>query len=65
MSASDPLTDWFVQHGGVFDRSAIGFQDFEPSEGGRGAVALKDLEVCHPVFSYIPTERKIRIGKLN
>jgi len=37
---------WFQRNHGYIDTSAMGFKSFVPSEGGRGAVALKDLPVC-------------------
>ena len=36
---------WFQNAGGAVDLTSMGLTDFPASEGGRGAVALKDLEV--------------------
>jgi len=36
---------WFQLHQGYIDTSALDIIDFPSSEGGRGAVALKDLPV--------------------
>lgn len=43
MDAVEPLVDWFTCNGGTIDRAAIGFKGFVDS--GRGAVALRDLDV--------------------
>lgn len=37
------LVDWFTSNGGTIDPTAIGFREF--SDTGRGAVALRDLDV--------------------
>jgi SET domain-containing protein 6 len=36
---------WFQCNGAHLDTSALGITDFSPSEGGRGATALKDIPV--------------------
>lgn len=36
---------WFKNNGGTIDLNHIGFKNFSPEEGGRGAVALNNLEV--------------------
>jgi SET domain-containing protein 6 len=36
---------WFQSHKGYVDRSAIDIVHFPISEGGRGAIALKDVPV--------------------
>jgi len=36
---------WFQSHNGYLDTSSIDVVEFPPSEGGRGAVALKDIPV--------------------
>src|SRR6266545_1638299 len=36
---------WFQSHGGYIDTSAFDIVTFPPSEGGRGAIALKDIPV--------------------
>jgi hypothetical protein len=38
------LSEWFTSGGGSLD-SAMGFADF-PEDGGRGAIALRDIDVC-------------------
>ncbi|KAI3604827.1 set domain protein, partial [Moniliophthora roreri] len=43
--------DWFTRCNGSFDKESIGFTDFPPSEGGRGAVALKDIPEGHTLFT--------------
>jgi hypothetical protein len=39
------LLVWFRKNGGYLD-SSVGFKEFSPAEGGRGAVALTDIPVC-------------------
>ena len=54
MSSSDlsAFLSWFEQNGASYDNSAIGFKDFGPNEGGRGAIALRDIPVSkHPLPS--------------
>ena len=36
---------WFKSHNGQMDTSSMDIMQFPPSEGGRGAVALKDIPV--------------------
>jgi len=38
--------NWFRSHEARLDTSALGITVFSPSEGGRGAIALKDIPVC-------------------
>jgi len=38
--------NWFQSHEAQLDTSALGITEYSPSEGGRGAIALKDLPVC-------------------
>jgi hypothetical protein len=45
------LSTWFENAGGSLDSSAMGFATF-PEAGGRGAVALRDLDVRRQSFSY-------------
>ncbi|KAK7473222.1 Ribosomal lysine N-methyltransferase 4 [Stygiomarasmius scandens] len=42
---------WFQRNHGYIDTNAMGFKGFVPSEGGRGAVALKDLPEGHVLFT--------------
>ena len=37
--------DWFQSNGGYVDLSSMDLTDFPASEGGRGAVAVKDIPV--------------------
>jgi hypothetical protein len=46
MSDMEILSSWFESAGGELD-SAMGFSNFT-EDGGRGAVALQDLDVRHP-----------------
>ena len=39
---------WFQSHGGYIDTSAFDIVTLPPSEGGRGAVALKNIPVSPP-----------------
>lgn len=39
------FVDWFQKQGGTIDLTSMGLREFPASEGGRGAVALKDIEV--------------------
>lgn len=43
MEPVENLIQWFIAKGGSIDRSAIGFKEFPDS--GRGAVALRDIDV--------------------
>lgn len=59
MSVSDQqcqlFIDWFQKNGGAIDLTAMGIIDFPASEGGRGAVALKDISVSpHLLLSLSP-----------
>ena len=36
---------WLQSHEAFLDTSALGITDFSPSEGGRGAIALKNIPV--------------------
>lgn len=40
-----PFFAWFQQHHGFIDTEAMDVIQFPDSEGGRGAVALKDIPV--------------------
>jgi hypothetical protein len=40
------LSSWFESAGGELDTSAMGFSSFT-EDGGRGAIALRDLDVRH------------------
>ncbi|KAJ3544364.1 hypothetical protein NMY22_g2810 [Coprinellus aureogranulatus] len=42
---------WFQAQGGAIDLASMGLAEFPASEGGRGAVALKDIEEGHILFS--------------
>lgn len=42
----DALLQWFTSHGGTVDYASIGFQEF--ADCGRGAIALRDIEVRQP-----------------
>lgn len=42
----DAFVSWFEQNDGILDKEHIGFTTFPVSEGGRGAVALRDIPVC-------------------
>jgi hypothetical protein len=47
----EKLSSWFENAGGNIDSSVMGFADF-PADGGRGAVALQDIEVrTHPALT--------------
>lgn len=41
----EAFVQWFQSHGGYLDTSAMGISEFPPAEGGRGAVALKEIPV--------------------
>lgn len=41
--------EWFQANGGSLDVSSVGINTFPLSEGGRGAVALKDIPVGTPI----------------
>ncbi|KAG5646254.1 hypothetical protein DXG03_004081 [Asterophora parasitica] len=43
--------DWFHKNGGSVDATSVGFKTFPESEGGRGAVALKDISEGHVLFT--------------
>ncbi|KAJ3902224.1 hypothetical protein F5879DRAFT_258120 [Lentinula edodes] len=47
----EEFLSWFQSNGGKFDLDAIGFKYFAPTEGGRGAVALKNIEKDHTLFT--------------
>ncbi|KAF8160689.1 hypothetical protein B0H34DRAFT_697698 [Crassisporium funariophilum] len=47
----EPFLSWFQSHHGQVDTSSLGIRQFPASEGGRGAVALKDIPEGHVVFS--------------
>lgn len=44
----EAFLSWFKNNGGTIDLNEIGFKNFPLEEGGRGAVALKNLEVDVP-----------------
>lgn len=44
LSELDNLLSWFQRQKGKLDEDAMGFTIFPPHDGGRGAVALKDIE---------------------
>ncbi|KAJ3507304.1 hypothetical protein NLJ89_g6379 [Agrocybe chaxingu] len=46
-----PFFAWFQSHDGFIDTDAMDVIQFPPSEGGRGAVALKDIPEGHTVFA--------------
>ncbi|EAU91065.1 hypothetical protein CC1G_03233 [Coprinopsis cinerea okayama7 len=48
---SEAFIQWFLNHNGTMDREAMGIADFPAAEGGRGAVALKDLPEGHVLFT--------------
>ena len=48
--ASDLLVDWFTAHNGTFDRSALTFAQIDGL--GRGALALRDLQVQPHLFFF-------------
>ncbi|KAJ3564428.1 hypothetical protein NP233_g8304 [Leucocoprinus birnbaumii] len=50
-SFMEGFVDWFQSHGAHLDTSAVGIFTFPLSEGGRGAVALKDIPEGHTLFS--------------
>lgn len=43
--------DWFQAHQGTIDTSSVDVINFLPSEGGRGAVAVKDIPEGHVLFT--------------
>jgi SET domain-containing protein 6 len=45
--------DWFQAHQGTIDTSSVDVINFPPSEGGRGAVAVKDIPVSHHLISFL------------
>ena len=45
------LVDWFTAHNGTFDRSALTFAQTDTL--GRGAFALRDLQVLQPSFFFL------------
>ncbi|KIK69268.1 hypothetical protein GYMLUDRAFT_214349 [Collybiopsis luxurians FD-317 M1] len=47
----DTFLNWFQSNGGTINLNAIGFKHFPPSEGGRGAVALKNFEKGAHLFT--------------
>ncbi|KAF9490655.1 SET domain-containing protein [Pleurotus eryngii] len=46
-----PLISWFRANGGTIDESSFGLTTFPAEEGGRGAVALKDIPESQTLFS--------------
>lgn len=42
----DAFVEWFHAHGALLDTNVMGMTELPLSEGGRGAVALKDIPVC-------------------
>ncbi|KIM45375.1 hypothetical protein M413DRAFT_442044 [Hebeloma cylindrosporum] len=46
-----PFFSWFQSHNGYVDTSTMDVIQFPPSEGGRGAIALKDIPEGHVLFS--------------
>ena len=44
---------WFQKSGATVDYDSIGITDFPPSDGGRGAIALKDLPVTCSLARYM------------
>ncbi|TFK66501.1 SET domain-containing protein [Pluteus cervinus] len=51
MSNLSGFIKWFQASGGSIDIGSMGFVDFPPSEGGRGAVALNDIPEGHTLFT--------------
>ncbi|KIY70636.1 SET domain-containing protein [Cylindrobasidium torrendii FP15055 ss-10] len=51
MADLDDFTAWFEQNNGFIDKEYMGFTVFSPEEGGRGAVALKDIPEGHTLFT--------------
>lgn len=51
----EEFLSWFQSNGGRIDLDAVGFKYFPSTEGGRGAVALKNIEVrqCPALFRKI------------
>ncbi|THU96739.1 SET domain-containing protein [Dendrothele bispora CBS 962.96] len=47
----DSFVSWFQRNNGFIDTQIMGFCTFAPSEGGRGAVALKDIPEGQVLFS--------------
>ncbi|KAF6763120.1 hypothetical protein DFP72DRAFT_874754 [Ephemerocybe angulata] len=47
----EALLIWFQKQGGTVDLTSVGLVDFPNSEGGRGAIALKDIPEGHVLFS--------------
>ncbi|KAG5639450.1 hypothetical protein H0H81_001572 [Sphagnurus paluster] len=46
-----PFITWFQKNGGKIDLDSLGFTTFPVCDGGRGAVALKDIPEEHVLFS--------------
>ncbi|GLB37803.1 putative set domain-containing protein [Lyophyllum shimeji] len=46
-----PFLTWFQDNGGTIDQDSLGFTTFPDREGGRGAVALKDIPKGHVLFT--------------
>ncbi|KAG9220435.1 hypothetical protein CCMSSC00406_0003891 [Pleurotus cornucopiae] len=46
-----PLISWFQANGGTIDESCFGLTTFPEEEGGRGAIALKDIPESQTLFS--------------
>lgn len=55
MADLDDFTTWFEQNDGFIDKEHMGFKVFSPEEGGRGAVALKDIPVRRVLCSILPS----------
>ncbi|KAJ3762252.1 hypothetical protein EV360DRAFT_79480 [Lentinula raphanica] len=47
----EPFLSWFQSNGGTIDLDAVGFKIFSAAEGGRGAVALKNIEKEQTLFT--------------
>ncbi|KAJ3809029.1 hypothetical protein F5876DRAFT_44779 [Lentinula aff. lateritia] len=47
----EEFLSWFQSDGGKFDLGAVGFKYFPPNEGGRGAVALKNIGKDQTLFT--------------
>ncbi|TFK25187.1 SET domain-containing protein [Coprinopsis marcescibilis] len=48
---TDRFLTWFQTRGGSYDANSMGITVFPPAEGGRGAIALKDIPEGHLLFS--------------
>lgn len=49
--------NWFQSHEARLDTSALEITEFPPSEGGRGAIALKDIPVCGRFVLFPPMDQ--------